>query len=161
MSSDLLSWVPRPREAPLSPSPRCSLQRSCRRIPAMIPPKATRTFPCLNASPFPALRAWHTQCLPGLWKPDVLRSGIVGVRGSMLLQTAAMYDTMFTPGLHSPFRALSWRVIATLYYTRSPRWRIRLSSSLVWVSYVTSTPLECILVYKFVGTFSCAQIDVR
>ena len=29
---------------------------------------------------------------------------------------------------------------------RSPRWRIRLSSSLVWVSFVGSTSPECILV---------------
>ena len=29
---------------------------------------------------------------------------------------------------------------------RSPRWRIRLSSSLVYVGFVSSSPLECILV---------------
>ena len=29
------------------------------------------------------LPIWHQQCLPGRWKPDVLRPGIVGVRGSM------------------------------------------------------------------------------
>ena len=31
-------------------------------------------------------------------------------------------------------------------YSRSPRWRIRLSSSLVLVSFVKSNPPECILV---------------
>ena len=46
---------------------------------------------------------------------------------------------------------------------RSPRWRIRLfilSSSLVWVSFVSSNPPSTYS-YQFVGTFSCAQIDLR
>ena len=43
---------------------------------------------------------------------------------------------------------------------RSSRWRIRLSSSLVLVSFASSSPPECILVY-IRGDFSCAQIDLR
>ena len=46
-------------------------------------------------------------------------------------------------------------------YNRSPRLRIRLSSSLVWVSFVSSNPPEGIYSYKLVGTFSRAQIDLR
>ena len=44
---------------------------------------------------------------------------------------------------------------------RSPRWRIRLSSSLVRCSFVSSTPPPSAYSYKFVGTFSCAQIGLR
>ena len=35
--------------------------------------------------------AWCKQCLPGRCKPDMLRPGIVGMRGSMVLQTTAMH----------------------------------------------------------------------
>ena len=34
------------------------------------------------AEPFKALRAWCKQCLSGPLKPDMLRPGIVGMRGS-------------------------------------------------------------------------------
>ena len=33
-----------------------------------------------------ARRAWCKQCLPGWCKPDVLRPGIVGMRGSMVIR---------------------------------------------------------------------------
>ncbi|CAN0286800.1 unnamed protein product [Laminaria digitata] len=33
-----------------------------------------------------ALRAWCKRCLPGRWKPDVLRPGIAGVRGSRVIR---------------------------------------------------------------------------
>ena len=35
---------------------------------------------------FTALRAWCKQCLSGRWKPDMLRPGIVGMRGSMVIR---------------------------------------------------------------------------
>ena len=38
------------------------------------------------------------QCLPGPWTPDVLRLGVVGVRGSMVIHTATtMHDNEYTP----------------------------------------------------------------
>ena len=45
--------------------------------------------------------------------------------------------------------------------SRSPRWRIRLFSSLVYmsVSWVRAPPSA--YSYTFVGSFSCAQIDLR
>ena len=33
-----------------------------------------------------ARRAWCKQCLPGWWTPNVLRPGIVGMRGSMIIR---------------------------------------------------------------------------
>ena len=33
-----------------------------------------------------ALRAWCTRCLPGRWKPDMLRPGIAEMRGSIVLR---------------------------------------------------------------------------
>ena len=32
-----------------------------------------------------ALRTWYKQCVPGRWKPDVLRPGIVGMREFMVI----------------------------------------------------------------------------
>ena len=46
--------------------------------------KAARTsFPQCHLT---APRAWCKQCLPGRWKRDVFRPGIVGMRGSMVLR---------------------------------------------------------------------------
>ena len=49
-----------------------------------------------------ALRAWCKQCLPGWCKPDVLRPGIVGMRGSMVARvygntTTAMHKLSTPP----------------------------------------------------------------
>ena len=49
-----------------------------------------------------ALRAWSKQCLPGRWKPDVLRPGNVGTLGSMVIRLRPCM-TMSTP----PPRALA------------------------------------------------------
>ena len=43
-----------------------------------------------------ALRAWCKLCLPGRWKPDVLRPGIVGMRESMVIRLRPCM-TMSTP----------------------------------------------------------------
>ena len=40
-----------------------------------------------------ALCAWRKHCLPGRSKIDVLRPGIVGMRGSTAARTTAMHDT--------------------------------------------------------------------
>ena len=39
-------------------------------------------FSCQPAEPLTVLRAWCKQCLPGRWKPHVLRPGVVGKRGT-------------------------------------------------------------------------------
>ena len=46
-------------------------------------------------------------------------------------------------------------------FIRSPRWRIRLSSSLVWVSFVSSSPAECILVKMSKGLFLVHKLTYR
>ena len=45
-----------------------------------------------------ALRGWCKQCLPGRRKPDVLRPGIVGMRGSMVVRLRpCMITSISTP----------------------------------------------------------------
>lgn len=44
-----------------------------------------------------AIRDWCNKCLPGRRKPDVLRAGIMGMRGHMVLQTAANLDCHCPP----------------------------------------------------------------
>ena len=51
-------------------------------------------------------------------------------------------------------------ILAHIRYSRSPRWRMRLSSSLVVkVNSLSSNPPECVLV-QIRGDLSCAQIDL-
>ena len=49
-----------------------------------------------------ALRAWCKQCLPGRSKPDVLRPGIVGMRGSIVIRLRPCMIMSTLP--HHPFR---------------------------------------------------------
>ena len=53
-----------------------------------------------------ALRAWCKQCLPDWRKPDVLRPGMVGMRGSTAIRRRACAQTEYTPPL--PPRPLRW-----------------------------------------------------
>ena len=48
-----------------------------------------------------ALRVWCKQCLPGWRKPDVLRPGIVGMRGCMVIQLRPC-KTEYTPPPAAP-----------------------------------------------------------
>ena len=43
-----------------------------------------------------ALRAWCKQCLPGWLKPDVLRPGIVAMRGSVVKEISAVLVRLTT-----------------------------------------------------------------
>ena len=54
-----------------------------------------------------ARRVWCEQCLPGRRKPDVLRHGIVGMPGSMVIHpNAAMNDIESSPTPRIPWSEL-------------------------------------------------------
>ena len=56
------------------------------------------TLIATRRTPHVSLRAWCKQCLPGRWKPGVLRPGIVGMQGSMVIYTTtAMHDNEYIP----------------------------------------------------------------
>ena len=54
-----------------------------------------------------ALRSWCTRCPPGRGKSDMLRPGIVGMRGSMAIRIGPHAQTDYTP---RPFMRRSHRV---------------------------------------------------
>ena len=66
------------------------------------PPHPSRDSPNTHLT---ALRAWCTRCLPGWCKPDVLRPGIVGTRGSMVIRLRQCMKCVHpspTPTLNTP-----------------------------------------------------------
>ena len=65
------------------------------------PPPPT---PTASSSPFTrlavtVLRAWCKQCLPGRWKPDAHRPGVVWVRGSFVIRLWPCMTSSIPPPL--------------------------------------------------------------
>ena len=61
------------------------------------------------------LRAWCKRCLPGWWKPGVLRPGIVRMRGSIVTRIRPW--TNWVPPPPHP-RPVEWRDSSSAGYTR-------------------------------------------
>ena len=74
-----------------------------------------------------ALRAWCKKCLPARWKPDVLRPGIVGVRGSIMViplrRPCMIMSTPPSPLLHSTKLG---KKTCVLYYCTAKEWFVAL-----------------------------------
>ena len=96
------------RHPPLPPLPQ----------PAPVPSPFMRLAEHLTA-----IRAWCKHSLPGRCQPDELRPGIKGIRGSMVLRTAAMHDTTTPPPPTThPFTHLPHPVIVDIFW-KAPRVR--------------------------------------
>ena len=73
-----------------------------------------------------AVRAWCKQCLHGQQKPDVLCPGIVGTRGSMVMQLrpCMAMSTPTSPVLPPPFLAFFVAVLLLLLHVRTYEYSI-------------------------------------